>query len=287
VRFGDTDVTDFAVNADGTEITVVAPPGLGAVDVTVVGTAGCGNATVDDGFSYDPVAPVATSLTPDRGPETGGTSVTITGSGFLGSTGVTFDGIPGTGLVVVNDTTITVTTPAHAPATVGVVVNDPSAAGAGRPLSYTFQPVTRIDGVTPDEGPDSGGTTVTITGQCFAGATAVYFGDRQAARYTVNADGTVITAVTPISNPGTVDIRVVGTGTCGTATAEDAFEFGSTAPASAGGAHVVGSSGSATRSGGTLAYTGTDASGITATALAAVALLAAGLALAVRRRRTN
>ena len=53
-----------------------------------------------------------TSLSVSSGPLAGGTAVTITGIGFTDTTSVTFDGIAGTGLVVVDDNTITVTTPA-------------------------------------------------------------------------------------------------------------------------------------------------------------------------------
>jgi parallel beta-helix repeat protein len=65
-----------------------------------------------------PTAPTLTSISPTFGPDTGGTTVTITGSSFTSSdTQVFFGAVPGTSVVVVSDTTITVT----APAGVGVV----------------------------------------------------------------------------------------------------------------------------------------------------------------------
>jgi hypothetical protein len=68
-----------------------------------------------------------TSLSVSSGPLDGGTAVTITGIGFTDTTSVTFGGIVGTGLVVVNDTTITVTTPAGTVAgAVDVVVSGTS-----------------------------------------------------------------------------------------------------------------------------------------------------------------
>jgi hypothetical protein len=56
-----------------------------------------------------------TGVAPTSGPDTGGTSVTITGTGFdSGVTNVTFGGTAATGVTFVNATTITATTPAHA-----------------------------------------------------------------------------------------------------------------------------------------------------------------------------
>jgi len=79
-------------------------------------------------------------LSPDHGDTTGGTPVTITGSGFAsgGSLAVTFGGNPATSVVRVNATTITCVTPAHTAGLVDVVVTN----GDGQPStavnSFTF-----------------------------------------------------------------------------------------------------------------------------------------------------
>ncbi len=57
-------------------------------------------------------------------------------------------------------------------------------------------------------GPAAGGTTVTINGTNFTGATAVQFGAVNATSYTVDSTGTVITAVSPAGSPGYVHITV-------------------------------------------------------------------------------
>lgn len=88
--------TDFTINPAGTAITVVTPPNpAGPALVEVVFPAGRVTAPP---FTY--VAPTITSIVPDEGPSTGGTSVTITGTGFTGATGVNFGDTPGTNLVV-------------------------------------------------------------------------------------------------------------------------------------------------------------------------------------------
>jgi hypothetical protein len=73
-------------------------------------------------------------------------------------------------------------------------------------------PVPTVTGVSPSTGPPSGGTSVTITGTSFTGATAVHFGGFNAASFTiVNAD--TITAVSPTGlSLGTLDITVTTTG---------------------------------------------------------------------------
>jgi hypothetical protein len=71
-----------------------------------------------------------TALSVSSGPLDGGTAVTITGIGFTDTTSVTFGGIAGTGLVVVDDATVTVTTPAGTSAgAVDVVVAGPGGDG--------------------------------------------------------------------------------------------------------------------------------------------------------------
>lgn len=60
----------------------------------------------------EPPAPIVVeSVTPNRGAHTGGTAVTIRGSGFTGSSQALFGGVPATNFSVVNDTTITCDTP--------------------------------------------------------------------------------------------------------------------------------------------------------------------------------
>ena len=67
-------------------------------------------------------APTVTSVSPNNGSTTGGTAVTITGTNFAAGATVTFGGTAATNVVVVNSTTITATTPAHAAGAVTVTV---------------------------------------------------------------------------------------------------------------------------------------------------------------------
>ena len=67
-----------------------------------------------------------TNVSPSSGSASGGTGVTLTGSGLTGATGVTFGGIAATSVNVVNSTTVTAVTPADATGTVDVVITTPS-----------------------------------------------------------------------------------------------------------------------------------------------------------------
>ncbi|MDH6235780.1 choice-of-anchor G family protein [Cryobacterium sp. CG_9.6] len=216
--FGATPATSFVVVND-TTITAVVPAGTGLVDVTVTGGGTCGTGTLPGAYTFLPAAAI-TGIVADNGPQTGGTTVVITGTGFTGTTDVTFNGTSVPSFTVDSDTQITVTTPAHAPGQVDVVVL--SANGNSPPALFTFTPVTTATGVDPSSGPAVGGTTVTITGSCFTGATSVLFGGT-AASFTVLSD-TQIMATSPAGS-STVDVTVVGGGTCGTGILVGAFRY--------------------------------------------------------------
>ena len=104
----------------------------------------------------------------------GGTSVTLTGTGFVsGGTTVTFGGttIASGSVTFVSATEIKVTSPAHGAGTVTVKATTVGGtSGTGEHFTYEAAPtVTRV---TPVVGPTAGGTKVTLTGIGFVtGAT--------------------------------------------------------------------------------------------------------------------
>lgn len=65
-----------------------------------------------------------TNIAPATGPAVGGTAVTITGTDLAGVEGVTFAGVAATDVTVVDDDTVTCTTPAGAVGPADVVVLD-------------------------------------------------------------------------------------------------------------------------------------------------------------------
>jgi IPT/TIG domain/Bacterial Ig domain len=84
-------------------------------------------------------------------------------------------------------------------------------------------PAPTVTGISPSTGPPSGGTSVTITGTSFTGATAVHFGALNATSFTINnADS--ITAVSPAGlSTGTLDITVTTSGGTSSVSASDQF----------------------------------------------------------------
>jgi IPT/TIG domain-containing protein/FG-GAP repeat protein len=73
--------------------------------------------------------------------------------------------------------------------------------------AWVFANPIAVFGISPASGPTSGGTVVRIDGTGFSDASAVRFGTRRAASFTVKQDGW-INAVSPPGQAGTVDVTV-------------------------------------------------------------------------------
>ncbi len=73
--------------------------------------------------------------------------------------------------------------------------------------AWVFGMHPAVEALAPDKGAPAGGTAVTITGEHFTEATAVRFGSREAASFTVASSGKSISAVSPAGS-GTVDVTV-------------------------------------------------------------------------------
>jgi len=137
VLFGRAKGTHLVVKS-AHKLTILAPRAkrAGVVHVRVVTPAGKSAKTKRDRFTYADPQPVVSSLAPNTGTRSGGTVVTVTGSGLTGATTVTFDGIAGTALQVTSSTSLTVTTPAHDIATVDVRVVTPFGTSAVVPADH-------------------------------------------------------------------------------------------------------------------------------------------------------
>jgi alpha-tubulin suppressor-like RCC1 family protein len=152
--------------------------------------------------------PAVTGVSPDAGALSGGTSVSISGIELSEASVVTFGGVAATSFTVNSSTSITATAPAHAAGTVDVKVTTPAGASpATAGDEFTYAPAPAVTKLSPKSGSRKGGTTVTITGVRFSGASAVSFGSVAAKSFTVNS-ATSITAVTPEEAVGTVTVTV-------------------------------------------------------------------------------
>ncbi|MFI0814997.1 IPT/TIG domain-containing protein [Streptomyces sp. NPDC021115] len=208
VRFGTTLAPGFTV-VSANQITATSPAGSGTVLVTVTTPGGTSNG-VSFGYAAAP-APVLTALSPTQGPAAGGTAVTLTGTGFTGATSVRFGSVNATSFTVVSATQITAVAPPGSAGSAQVTVTGPGGTSNGITYTYVATPAPVLTGVSPGQGPVSGGNTVTLTGSGLTGVTSVLFGSVPAVSFTV-VSATQITAVAPPEGAGPVQITVIGPG---------------------------------------------------------------------------
>lgn len=227
VNIGGSAATNVTL-VSSTSITATTPAhAAGAVNVVVANTDAQNN-TLTNGFTYTATvppppppsnpAPTVTSISPNTGLTTGGTAVTIRGTGFLLAATVKFGGTSATGLTLVNSTTITGTAPAHAAGTVSVVVTNPDTKTGTLANGYTYttppivSPAPTVTSVTPNSGTTNGGTSVAIAGTGFLAGATVRLGGTAATTQTV-VNSTLITATTPAHAAGAVSVVVTNTDT--------------------------------------------------------------------------
>src|ERR1019366_1551932 len=87
-----------------TSLTITSPThSVGQVDIEVTNPAGTSSAVTADHFTYD-TTPTVTAVSPAAGKATGGTVVTVTGTGFLSATGASFGANAGSSLSITSDT---------------------------------------------------------------------------------------------------------------------------------------------------------------------------------------
>jgi alpha-tubulin suppressor-like RCC1 family protein len=175
-------------------------------------------------LSFGPPAPSISSVSPNTGPQPGGTSVTITGANFTGATAVSFGPSAAASFTVNSATSITAVSPAGT-RVVDVSVTTPVTTSAGSTADkFTYMPPPTVTKVKLNKGPAAGGTSVTITGTNFTGATAVSFGAIPAASFTVNS-ATSITTASPAGTTGTVDITVTTSSGTSAISTKDHFKY--------------------------------------------------------------
>ena len=217
VVFNTTPAASFRIDS-GTSITAVV--NTGTTDGPIHVTNADGTANSASSFDVAPPStncPTITSFTPTCGPV--GTSVTITGTNFTGANPVTFNNVTATTFTVNSPTQITATVPTTA--TSGPIRVTTSGGTGSSLTNFTVAACPTITSFTPTFGPV--GTSVTITGTNFTGATSVTF-NNVTATFVVNS-ATQITATVP-STATTGQIRVTTPG--GTATSTTSFTVSKT-----------------------------------------------------------
>lgn len=215
VRFGAVPATDVSVLSDTSLVcTVAAQPAGTQADVSVSNANG--SVVLAGAFRFDAPPPTLTAVAPASGLAAGGTSVTLTGTGFLafsaGTNTVTFGGAPATGVLVVSDTTLQCQTPAGTAGTsVDVVVSNVNGS-ALRAAAFAYLAAGPVlSAVAPASGPAAGGGTVTLTGSGFqasgAGTNTVTFGGTAASNVSVLSD-TSLSCTVPAGTGGSTAVVV-------------------------------------------------------------------------------
>jgi hypothetical protein len=112
------------------KLTVIAPAeSASTVNVRVATPGGTSAVSADDRYSYDAV-PVVTLVSPSAGTTAGGTTMTVSGSGFTGVKSVLFGSAAGSSVKMTSSSQLTVTSPAHAAAQVEIQVVTPGGTSA-------------------------------------------------------------------------------------------------------------------------------------------------------------
>jgi hypothetical protein len=193
----------FTVNSS-TQITATVPAtaNTGPISITSPG----GTATSTATFT---VAPRITGFTPASGKV--GASVVVNGANFTGATAVTFNG---TSAVFTVNSAIKITATVPAGATSGKIgVTTPAGSATS---AATFSVAPTVNSFSPASG--APGTSVTITGATFTGATAVKF-NGLAATFMVNSSTQITAAVPANATTGPISVTTPG----GTATSATSF----------------------------------------------------------------
>jgi len=146
------------------------------------------------------------------------TSISDTLASFAAGASATFTVVVGVPAAAINGTIYSNAVNVTASTT------DPNFGNNSAMASTTVSTPPAVTGVSPNNGPTVGGTTVTITGSAFTGATAVRFGATPAAPFTV-VNANQITATTPPHAVGTVDVTVTTPAGTSTISAADQFTY--------------------------------------------------------------
>jgi len=179
VKVGGVAATSIDVESSGTILATVptAPSGAGTDDVVVSEAAGASPTSTADQVTYD-ATPSVSGISPPAGPVTGGTDITITGTGFSLDSTVSVGGLAASIVGPFSSTAITAAVPAAAldvPATDDVVVSD---AGGSSPEvtadEFTYEP--SVTGLSPSSGSVTGGYDITISGNGFDSDATVAIG---------------------------------------------------------------------------------------------------------------
>jgi hypothetical protein len=223
VSIGGVPATNVLVNSATSLTATTGAHDASSTPVDLVVTVNGLSTTFYSAFTY---VPGISSVTSGSGPTAGGTTLTITGYGFIaGQTSVNFGTQSGTNVTVTSSTSLTVNTPAAAAGAVdvSVVVNGATRTFVG---GYTYVAPITFTSISSPNGLTTGGDTVVITGSGFlSGKSSITVDGIAAATPTVNSTGTTLTFVTPAHAATTTAVDIVVTVAGFSATWKSVFSY--------------------------------------------------------------
>ncbi|HUH81980.1 MAG TPA: IPT/TIG domain-containing protein [Solirubrobacteraceae bacterium] len=150
--------------------------------------------------------PTVTKLSVKKGPASGDTAVTITGTNFIAPVTVKFGASEATAPTLNSSTSISVKSPPGTAGSAPVTVTTPN--GTSAPASKTAFKYGNptVESVSPSSGPAAGGTTVTVKGSGFALGSATTFLFKKTAGKSASCSSTSECTVTSPAGTGTVDV---------------------------------------------------------------------------------
>jgi len=185
---------------DATSLIFTSPThAVGPVDITVTNPDGQSDFRAL-AFSYL-APPSLTSIAPTKGPSTGGTAITLTGAAFRAGATVRLGGITAQSIGFVNSTQITCFTPSGVAGLADVAVSNSDGQTSTLVGGFEYIPPPSITGVSPAQGPTSGGAFITLDGAAFQSGAQVRVAGALASGITV-VDPATITCVTPPASGG-------------------------------------------------------------------------------------
>ena len=209
-----------AVHPESYYAVVETPAGPeGPVDVEV--KRGSESSKLTGAFTYRSY-PRVTSVTPNHGPDTGGTTITIEGDGFFNGLELHVGALAAAQVEVLDRTHLRAVTPPGAPGLADIIILQ-SGQITRLQDAFLYDSDFRLWLVDPSQGSQAGGTQVTLVGSGFPADAKVTFGDRNATHVNV-VSPTIITAKTPPGDLGVVSVKVTSA-TAGEKVLNDGFTY--------------------------------------------------------------
>jgi hypothetical protein len=230
VDFGTTPSPYFTAFSDTTITAFIPAESPGTVDVTVTGPGGTSGTGPGDQYTF--AAPPLIVIQPTSQSVPAGSPATFSAaaSGYGTVTiqwslstngGLNWNPISGAtaATYVTAATTLNESGYEYEP-----VFTDAGGSTAASPATLTVTGAPQVSSVSPNSGPASGGSSVTITGSGFTNISTVTFGTLQAVSFNIISDSTIM-AVAPAQMLGTVDVKVTAASSTSVTSSADQFTY--------------------------------------------------------------